>query len=209
MIKNLPKTEIQSVESLLGVSELDLKAANGTSLPYNGWIDIDFKLKGTNHYHGIKVPFLVSKNALDLPIIGYNVIERITQNLSGDIEQPPYLDILSSYLNGVGRKNVEALVEFIIAEKPGDLSVLKTTKKDVVIPPKQSVRISCHVNVGPIEDKLPVLFEPNPDWPWADGLEIPETLTTVSRGPELVFKLIILPNIQLYYGREQYLVEFS
>ena len=27
-----------------------------------------------------------------------------------------------------------------------------------------------------------MLFEPNPECPWADGLEVPETLTVVSRG---------------------------
>jgi hypothetical protein len=30
--------------------------------------------------------------------------------------------------------------------------------------------------------RVPVLFEPNPECPWADGLEVPETLTVVSRG---------------------------
>ncbi len=115
VIKNLPKAELRTVESLLGVSDLEFKAANGTSLPYDGWIDVDFKLMGENHDFGAKVPFLVLKNALDLPIIGYNIIERITQNLSGDTEQPRYLDILSSSLVWVGRDNVEALVEFIKA----------------------------------------------------------------------------------------------
>ncbi len=60
--------------------------------------------------------------------------------------------------------------------------MLKTTKKDVVIPPNQSVRISCHVNIGPIENRIPVLLEPKPECPWAVGLEISETLTTVSSG---------------------------
>ena len=29
---------------------------------------------------------------------------------------------------------------------------------------------------------MPVLFEPNPECPWDDGIEIPETLTVISRG---------------------------
>ena len=182
VLKNLPKAQLRTVESLLGASQLDLKAANGTALPYDGWIDIDFKLMGTNHDYGIKVPFLVAKNVLDLPIIGYNVIEGVTQNSTSDTEQPRYLDALSSSMVGVERDRVEALVEFLKAERPTELSVLKTTKRDIVIPPAQSVRVSCHVNVGPIEDRIPVLFEPNPEWPWSDGLEVPETLTTISRG---------------------------
>ncbi|CAB4003088.1 Hypothetical predicted protein [Paramuricea clavata] len=182
VLKNLPKAELRTVESLLGASELDLKAANGTALPYDGWIDINFKLMGTNHDYGFKVPFLVAKNVLDEPIIGYNVIEGVTQNSTSDTEQPLYLDALSSSMVGVERDRAEALVEFLKAERPTELSVLKTTKMDIVIPPAQSVRVSCHVNVGPIEDRIPVLFEPNPEWPWSDGREVPETLTAISRG---------------------------
>ncbi|CAB4039409.1 Hypothetical predicted protein, partial [Paramuricea clavata] len=84
---------------------------------------------------------------------------------------------------GVEWDRVETLVEFLKAERPTELSVLKTTKRNIVIPPAQSVRVSCHVNnVGSIEDRIPVLFEPNLEWPWSDGLEVPETLTTISRG---------------------------
>jgi hypothetical protein len=106
VLKNLPKAELRTVESLLGASELDLKAANETALPYDGWIDIDFKLVGTNHDYGIKVPFLVANNVLDLPIIGYNVIEGVTQNSTSDTEQPRYLDALSSSMVGVERDRV-------------------------------------------------------------------------------------------------------
>ena len=41
---NLQECTVQPVEKLLGVTQLDLKAANGTDLPYMGWNDVDFKL---------------------------------------------------------------------------------------------------------------------------------------------------------------------
>ena len=159
-----------------------MKTANGTSLPYEDWVEVDCKLIGTDHNYGVKIPFLVSKDVLDLPIIGYNVIKKITQNSVDNFEQPPYLDVLSSSFVGVDRGNIEALVDFIKAEKPTELSEIKTTMKDTVISPNQSVRASCHVSIGPIAERIPVLFEPNPKWPWPDGLEVPETLTTVSTG---------------------------
>ena len=77
-MKNLPGTELRTVESLLEVNELDLKTANGTSLPYEGWVEVDYKLIGRDHNYGVKIPFLVSKDVLDLPVIGHNVIEKIT-----------------------------------------------------------------------------------------------------------------------------------
>ena len=44
--KNLPDARIQGVQDLLEVNNLDLKAANGTALPYSGWTEIDFSLIG-------------------------------------------------------------------------------------------------------------------------------------------------------------------
>ena len=56
---------------------------------------------GARHNYGVKVPFLLSRNALDLPVIGYDVIEKITQNSVSTCEQPEYLDALSSSFVGV------------------------------------------------------------------------------------------------------------
>ena len=63
---------------------------------------------------------------------------------------------------------MEALVQFIKTEQPSELCMLKTTKRDIVIPQGQTVRVSCHVNVGPLEERLPVLVEPNPECHWSE-----------------------------------------
>jgi hypothetical protein len=181
----LPKAKIQVVEELLGVNELELKAANGTALPYCGWTEIDFSLLGTNSDYGLKIPSLVSKVALDLPIVGYNVIEEITRKSAVKVnqdEQTSFVDVLCCSLMDIERAEVEALVAFLQSERTYDLCNVKTTKRDIVIQPGQSVKVVCHVDVGPLEMRVPVLFEPNPECPWAVGLEVPETLTVVSRG---------------------------
>ena len=182
---NLRECTVQPVEKLLGVTQLDLKVSNGTDLPYMGWIDVDFKLAGKNHEYGVNVPFLVSKDRIDSPIIGYNVIEEISRNAAssstGD-EQAPLLDVLSASLPSVDRDNIEALVKFVNTEKSEELSAVKTSKRDISIPAGQWVQVACHVNVGPVERRVPVLFEPNPEHPWPDGLDVQETLVTVSRG---------------------------
>ena len=183
--QNLPECELQPVEKLLGVTELDLKAANGTDLPYLGWVDIHFKLAGNEHDYGLNVPFLVSKDQLDFPIVGYNVIEEITRNcdqsVTADAKQP-LVDVLSTSMTGVKRENVEALVNFVNTEKSDELSAVQTSKKDLLIPGGQVIHVACHINIGPIDKKIPVLFEPNPEHPWPDGIELSESLVTVPRG---------------------------
>ena len=77
--QHLPGNEVRDIGELLGRDGLALKAANGTDLPYAGWVEINFSLVGTNSADSIRVPFLVSRDALDAPIVGYNVIEEITK----------------------------------------------------------------------------------------------------------------------------------
>ena len=82
--ENLPTAESRRMNELLNDKGLDLKAANGTEIPYEGWIEVSFKLETSDDKHGMSVPFLVSKDALDHPIVGYNVIEEIVKNPISD-----------------------------------------------------------------------------------------------------------------------------
>jgi len=76
----LPGYDIRNIEELLGMDGLDLKAANGTDLRYEGWVELTFNLTEDDFDHTVKVPFLIAKDSLDMPIVGFNVIEEITKH---------------------------------------------------------------------------------------------------------------------------------
>jgi len=76
----LPGCDIRDMTELLGMDGLHLKAANATDLPYEGWVELTFNLVG----HTVNVPFLVAKDSLNMPIVGFNVIEEITKYFEGD-----------------------------------------------------------------------------------------------------------------------------
>ena len=59
--------------SELNDCELDVTAANGTFIPYKGFVELTFELK--TEQDAILVPFLVTTDDILLPLIGYNVIE--------------------------------------------------------------------------------------------------------------------------------------
>ena len=85
---HFPDTEIQDVKNLLSEGkELELMTANGSKLPYKGWVKIDFQF---SHSDGgsIEVPMLVTDYKLEQPIIGYNVIEEVIREkgLTTDLE---------------------------------------------------------------------------------------------------------------------------
>ena len=120
---------------------------------------------------GMSVPFLISTEAMDTmdTIIGYNVIEEIVRN---PVSEPPnnyeetLVNALSSSLPNAKQENVKALIGLIRTNTPSELCSLKVTKKDVVVPKNETVAVTCSVNTGPTESRLPVLFEPDVESPW-------------------------------------------
>lgn len=57
--------------------ELNLTAANGTTMPCKGWVDLKFRLFSPESE--LSVPFLVTDKIIGTPLVGYNVIEEISR----------------------------------------------------------------------------------------------------------------------------------
>ena len=94
------------------------KAANGTEIPCEGWIQISFKLATSDHEFRT---FLISTDAWDHPIVGYNVIEEIVKNsgsYSPSNHEEKLVNVLSLSLKNGKQEIVEALVNFIRTTSP-------------------------------------------------------------------------------------------
>ena len=98
------------MKELIDTVDLNLEAVNGTRIPYTGWTEINVKLvhrqDGQKHDE-ITVPFLVTNDKLDCPILGYNVIEELVKHDNNFIEA-----VYSSF-PGKGRDKLNALVNLI------------------------------------------------------------------------------------------------
>ena len=91
--------KLRDISDLLNSSYLKLEAANGTDIPYDGWVEIKFKLQGKFSKEKI-VRFLVTKEKIQLPIIGYNVIELfITDNDAPEINPTTLDSMMQSFVN--------------------------------------------------------------------------------------------------------------
>ena len=75
----LPGCEIRDMVELLGMDGLQLKAENGTDQPYEGCVELAFHVFEDYADNTVTVPFLIAKDFLDMPIVGFNVIEEITE----------------------------------------------------------------------------------------------------------------------------------
>ena len=183
---NLPDHEIKNISEILEEGrELTLKAANGTDIPYIGYIEASFELKDSAC--PITVSFLVTEEKFDPFILGYNVIELIVAERSNaeHEEKVPISEVLSESFSNMSSGNIRALINFVQTSKNGILCDLKTTKNDVIIPPKQSVKVVCRANTDGLSKKIPALFQPSEEPSWPSGIEIPETLVVVTPGKSL------------------------
>ncbi len=118
----------------------------------------------------IKVPFLVTKENIEQPIIGLNVIELMVKNTEeNDGDKLPGRMTESFRLSEGG--DMQALVSLIRTTNSNDICVVKSTKKAHIAPAGQTVHLPCHANTEPIHSKTPVIFEPDELATWPKGLE--------------------------------------
>ncbi len=196
--EKFPNVSVKDIHELLGIgADLKLQAANGTQIPYNGWVGINFRLldKETSE---ISVPFLYS------PIIGYNVIELFVKDNKPE-------QVLPAATKSFKNTDINALINFIRSDPSESLCAVRTSKRNVVISEGQSVNVACRANTGPVERNSPVLLELDEQAQWPSGLAIHETLTTIKQGKSSIIDVpvtnttdhdIVLPK-RLLLGRLQ------
>ena len=74
-----PNVKERDISELLD-SPLEINAANGTAIPYTGWAELEFQLlPGGKSESKMLVPFLITPEDMNRPIVGYNVIKEIVK----------------------------------------------------------------------------------------------------------------------------------
>ena len=172
--KNHPDLMIKDVSELLEeYPGLNLEAANGSEMPFSGWVEIELMVEPEVV---LRVPFLVTNGTLTDPIIGNNVIETI-------IETFPNADVLSKLLPGVHPDRIKKIINAIKETAAAtDVCSVSMLKKDVIIPAGEVVKLSCKADAGYFEKRTPLLFEPDERQAWPKGLEVDEAIVSVPVG---------------------------
>ncbi|CAH3182832.1 unnamed protein product [Porites lobata] len=188
----LPAVQIRDIEQLLGTDGfINLQAANGTDIPYCGWAEISVRLANEKETE-VRVPFLITRENIDQPIIGFNVIELMVWNTEEEND-----DVL---LNGMSKSfklsksgDTQVLISLIRTSNSDELCQVKSSKKPQILPAGQTVHLPCRANTGPIHRKTPVLFEPDELATWPSG-SVHESLTTVKEGNATILSVTVTNN---------------
>ena len=155
--QHFPEIPIRNVSELLDPDEsLVLTAANNEELDFVGYAELKFQI--SNSSEPIVVPFLVTKEDIDQPIIGTNIMTEVLK--TKDKEQ--MMKLLEGALTEVKKRDVLGVVNVIQGQsKAADERPVVVGKKDVVIPKGQSVKVQCRTDFRGIEAGTPVLFQPS------------------------------------------------
>ena len=179
---NLPEVTLRNVSEIIDANNpLQLEAANGTDMPYIGWVEIPFKL--TANDFELLIPVLVLKgNQQQCPIIGFNVIEHlVSETVKEDANSDEKEKLLRAVRLAFPHLKKNKATTFIKAVSVGQIHEynVKTTNERVTVPSKTSVFIECRVQAKTFREDTTLLFEPcdNPQWP--DGLEFCDTFVSV------------------------------
>ena len=161
MDNNFPDKEIKDISELLGHNELYLNVANNSSLNYLGFTEIIFKLAPESD--SLRVPFLVTEEDVELPLVGNNVIEEIVKQ-EREKEDVSVVELLKRSID-VTKKTAEAVVNIIQSkvDRPDDESWgdVKIGGKDVVVPRGCNKKVKCVSRCGPVNEDTAALFQPN------------------------------------------------
>ena len=151
--ETLPGTAVEDISELINVG-LDLTAANGTKIPFIGRAEVRVRLPSpTKEGQDVHVPFLVTVDHLEMPILDYNVIQELVKMDIQEGESPSGFGILTSLkaaFGDGGESPLEALINLIQTPDNDCLCSVRTPKRDTVIPRDQAVKVSCRVNTGPV-----------------------------------------------------------
>ena len=129
--EKLPGTVVRDISELISVG-LDLTAANGTKIPFIGWADVRVRLPSSaEEVRDVHVPFLITVDRLEMPILGHNVIEDLVKMSTQEGESTSGFNILSAFKKGFAdsdERQLETLINLIQAPSDDYLCTVRTSK---------------------------------------------------------------------------------
>ena len=171
---HFPDLPIRCISELIDEG-LDIRTANQNNMSCLGWVELCFRLSSSEK-SCIDVPFLVLREDIPDPIIGFNVIYELLKE--GDVDLLKELQ----WAVDLDDDKFNQTVSIIQASGIRSLSGVKSDKKKVIVPAGQMVKLRCRAPVGYLDDNTPVLFEPDELQDWPEELVVNDKLLMLRKG---------------------------
>ena len=156
------------------------------------WVDITFELidHGDEESQQLQIPFLVIKEALQQPILGFSAI-KVLVNKSDNTSA--LINSLTNNLVNINRSNVSAIVNLISASSENEDILVTAMPNATIVPAGNIVNVPCKVSFSSTTKSIRMTFE-------TEGIELPEgletmnTIVTVKPGPNHRLMIPVLNN---------------
>ena len=154
VLKEFKNIEIRPIETFISNgADILLKAANNTDISVEGVVTLDFSLP--NSKQKFLVPFIVTKEALSNPILGFNVIEHLLKYSNSTSDHT----ILENIFPSLNSAKIESVFN-VITTKKNDFYGCAYNSTKRLLPQNSITYIKCKVNCSVIEMKsIPCIFE--------------------------------------------------
>eukprot|EP00794_Sanderia_malayensis_P020672 gene20672-22710_t len=190
---SFPEKPVRKMDELLEDKDISLVAANGTSIPYEGWVELELQLVSDSNLKHILVPFLVTKETLELPIIGFNAIFELTKDTTGvfstDRVMVNHLKTSVPVLKNSNKNCFEFMRIMKDCVEHDKVCPVKTLKRSIVIPSKSVLSVKCRANSGFVAYSTPSIFEPEINGTIPDGLQLTGTLIMLKKGTKQMMEI--------------------
>ena len=175
-------------EILVPCDKLRVRWENQAEIPFVGWVDITFELTdhGDEESQQLQIPFLVIKEALQQPILGFNAINK-SDNTSALINS------LTNNLVNINRSNVSAIVNLISKSSENEDILVTPMPNATIVPAGNIVNVPCKVNFSITTKSIRMLFETE-EIELPEGLEAMNIIVTVKPGPNHWLMIPVLNN---------------
>ena len=167
--ENIVDAEIRDISEIVGRT-VELKGAAGADIPYHGCTILNCCIAGTT----LEVPFLVTKEEVGEPIIGFNVIAHLSK-----VADTP--NLLKDF-PGLEEESMAAVVSILQDEEPAKISSVRLHKFAATIKAGASISVPCRIEQVYMERKSPMLLEPEGEDSLPFGLEVNASLVTLKKG---------------------------
>ena len=165
-----PDVEILSVEEFLKGDELHLYAANKTKVDFEGVVKVKFSV---GNKYCVEVPFIVCKEELSQPIIGYNVMKHMIETV-----QPEDLpEVLMESFPFLNETVANAVITVVNSDVPRESPVWCVDR--LSLPPHSRCRVKCRAKMTATVPNETVIFNPNV---FEDEFEMAESVSKIHLG---------------------------
>ena len=182
--EKFPEGEIMSILKFLEGDNLHLCAANNTDVAVEGVAVLELGIGS----HRFPVPFIICKEKLNNPLIGYNVIKHLVDSQVGDVPE-----VLLKSIPALSSKNIDAVINIIrtdeINKANSSCSSAAWTTNQVTVPAHTRCRIKCKTKLVVSDYKQSVIFSPEV---MDNELELTDSIAQVSLGKTPYVNVVVV-----------------